>query len=159
MARLTPNAVCPDCGAEFSRASLRAALAAEQRLQCLLPSRGSPPPGTAAPLDFQHGCSRSRSGLRPQEAAPVALAGVPDRGPATVDHPENARRSPTSPGATSATAWTAFARAPAIRSSRPPGAPFTCACNARWSFRTVTGACRLAPVPRVPASFPTFLSI
>ena len=60
--------------------------------------------------------------------------------------------------ATGATACTASAGAPAPRSSRQARAPFTCTCNARWSCRTVTGAWRLAPVSKVPASFPPFLS-
>ena len=36
-----------------------------------------------------------------------------------------------------------------------PKLPIPCACNARWSFRTVPGTCRLAPVSRIPVPFPT----
>ena len=51
----------------------------------------------------------------------------------------------------------ASANSPAIRSSWQAGNPFTFACNARRSFRTVTGACRLAPVSQIPVPFQTFL--
>ena len=43
---------------------------------------------------------------------------------------------------------------PPTAALRRPGTRFTSACHAFRIFRTSIGACRLAPVPSVPASFP-----
>ena len=48
----------------------------------------------------------------------------------------------------------AAAPVPPTAAQRRPGTRFTSACDTIRNFRTVNGACRLAPVPLVPASFP-----
>ena len=114
------------------RCSPTAARAALRPARCGLPGRHTAP--VAGPL------RRSAIALASPPSAPP--------GPGCTVCPRGGISPPASPAAP----------APVSPATRPRPAPFAFACNAVWSLRTVSGACRFSPVPMVPFPFLASLS-